>query len=317
MHPKKKVHAPVKLKLHPRNKHQARYDFRALTKSFPPLSPFVITNKYGDTSIDFFNAQAVQALNQALMKHYYHIDEWIVPEGYLSPPIPGRADYIHNLADLLRPSNKNYQRAPIPKGPKVKCLDIGTGASCIYPLLGATEYGWSFVGTDIDQESISSSQKILNSNPRLKDLVTLRFQKDPNRFFKGMIQEGEMFDATLCNPPFHASAKEAEAASLKKLKNLTKGKADKVKRNFGGQKNELWYPGGELVFVNQMILGSKDYASSVNWFTTLISKESNLKPIYETLRKAEALKVKTVPMGQGNKVSRLVAWRFGKRSSND
>jgi len=33
----------------------------------------------------------------------------------------------------------------------VRGLDIGTGASAIYPLLGARVYGWSFLGTDIDE----------------------------------------------------------------------------------------------------------------------------------------------------------------------
>ena len=26
-------------------------------------------------------------------------------------------------------------------------LDIGTGANCVYPLLGASIYGWNFIGT--------------------------------------------------------------------------------------------------------------------------------------------------------------------------
>ena len=46
------------------------------------------------------------------------------------------------------------------------------------------------------------------------------------------------------------------------------------------------------------------------WFTTLVSKQSNLKNAYKTLEKYRALEVKTIPMGQGNKTSRIVAWTF-------
>jgi 23S rRNA (adenine1618-N6)-methyltransferase len=41
-----------------------------------------------------------------------------------------------------------------------------------------------------------------------------------------------------------------------------------------------------------------------------VSKESNLKSAYMELRKAEAKQVKTIPMGQGNKISRIAAWTF-------
>jgi len=42
----------------------------------------------------------------------------------------------------------------------------------------------------------------------------------------------------------------------------------------------------------------------------LISKSANLDDIYSALRKAQALEVNTIPMGQGNKISRIVAWTF-------
>src|SRR5690348_2831615 len=96
----KKEHRKEKVGLHPRNKHQGRYDFKALISSHPPLHAFVHLNEYGDESIDFANAKAVLALNQALLKHQYEIKHWSIPPGYLCPPIPGRADYIHYAADL-------------------------------------------------------------------------------------------------------------------------------------------------------------------------------------------------------------------------
>jgi 23S rRNA (adenine1618-N6)-methyltransferase len=59
-----------------------------------------------------------------------------------------------------------------------------------------------------------------------------------------------------------------------------------------------------------MVRQSRQYRNSCFWFSTLISKQANLSSIYEALEKAEAFDVKTLPMGQGNKTSRIVAWTF-------
>lgn len=130
----------------------------------PKLGEFVGLNKFGTESIDFSNSEAVKFLNRALLKLHYVVGFWEIPEGYLCPPIPGRADYMHYVADLLAESNSNQ----IPTGAKVKCLDIGTGASAIYPIIANSEYGWSFVGTDVDKISVESARHILKSNPNLK-----------------------------------------------------------------------------------------------------------------------------------------------------
>ena len=58
-------------------------------------------NQFGDESVDFANPAAVKALNRALLRQDYGLDYWDIPAGYLCPPIPGRADYVHYLADLL------------------------------------------------------------------------------------------------------------------------------------------------------------------------------------------------------------------------
>jgi len=268
--------------------------------------PYVIINKFGDESIDFFNPEAVKMLNKALLKHYYNIDYWDIPQNYLTPPIPGRADYIHHIADLLSKSNNHK----IPKGNKINCLDIGVGANCIYPIIGYMEYGWSFVGSDVDTTSIESASKIIKANKSLKTVVKLRFQRNTNNIFKGIIHKDEFFDLTICNPPFHASKEDAAAATIRKLKNLKQKRNIKTSQNFGGQSNELWHEGGEKGFVEKMIQESKQFGMSCFWFSTLVSKESNLKSIYKSLENEKVKEVQTISMGQGNKKSRIVAWTF-------
>lgn len=301
----KKEHPKEKLELHPRNKHRGRYDFKALIGCCPELAPFVRLNEYNDESIDFSNPEAVMYLNKALLKLYYKINHWSIPPGYLCPPIPGRVDYIHHIADLLGSGNKGI----IPQG-EVKCLDIGVGANCIYPILGNKEYGWSFVGSDVEKPALQSAAKIIELNPSLKGNVELRLQTNAKDIFRGIIRKNEFFDLTICNPPFHSSFEEAQAGTLRKLSNLNRKRITKSTLNFGGKNKELWCDGGEEKFVQRMIVQSRQVSSSCFWFSTLIAKSSHLKNVYAALKKAEALEVKTIPMAQGNKVSRIVAWTF-------
>lgn len=291
--------------LHPRNKHRSRYDFAQLVKTLPALRDFVVMNPYGDESIDFANPAAVKTLNKALLKQHYAIEHWDIPENYLCPPIPGRADYIHYLADLLAADNDGN----IPTGKSIKVLDIGVGANCVYPIIGHQEYGWTFVGSDVDKKAVESAMNIAAANANLKDAVSIRLQNDASRVFLGVVKPGEKFDITMCNPPFHASAEEAAAGSQRKLHNL--GKQKKV-LNFGGQQVELWCKGGEVGLIETMIQESIDLADQVKWFTTLVSKSANLEAVNHFLRRAGALKVKTIEMAQGQKVSRFVAWSFQK-----
>jgi 23S rRNA (adenine1618-N6)-methyltransferase len=302
----KREHPKVKSGLHPRNKHRERYDFKSLIITCPELAPFVRLNNYSDESIDFSNSEAVMILNKALLKHYYGIDHWNIPSGYLCPPIPGRADYIHHMADLLGSCNQGV----IPTGNKVKCLDIGVGANCIYPIIGIKEYGWSFVGSDVEQVVIKSVADIVKANVSLKGAIELRLQADSNDIFQGIIHNDEHFDLTICNPPFHASFEEAQSGTLRKLSNLNQKRVTKSTLNFGGQSNELWCDGGEEKFVQKMVSQSKQIQSSCFWFSTLISKQSNLKSVYVALKTVDAFEMKTILMSHGNKTSRIVAWTY-------
>ena len=306
MKAKKKEQPKEKEKLHPRNQHKERYDFVALIKSCSELGEFVKPNIHGDDSIDFANPDAVKWLNKAILKHYYGINYWDIPENYLCPPIPGRADYIHHISDLLRTSN--YGK--IPTGQKVKCVDIGVGANCVYPIIGIKEYDWSFIGSDVDSISIESAQKIIDSNENLQSKIELRLQPAKNDVFRNILNEDELIDVTICNPPFHSSLEEATKGTNRKIKNLSDKKPTKTVLNFGGQNAELFCEGGEERFIGTMIRQSRQFRNSCFWFSTLVSKQSSLKSIQEALKKAEVEETITIPMGQGNKTSRIVAWTF-------
>ncbi|ADG93192.1 rRNA (adenine-N(6)-)-methyltransferase [Arcobacter nitrofigilis DSM 7299] len=300
------AHKEHKKGLHPRNPHNKRYDFPQLIKSLPKLADYVFKNKYDEVSIDFADAKAVMALNKALLAHFYNIKKWSIPEGYLCPPIPGRADYLHYIADILA----EFNGAKVPKGSEIKGLDIGIGANCIYPIIGNSVYGWSFVGSDIEKESIESSQKIIESNDSLRGNVECRLQTNHDSIFTGIIKEDDRFDFTLCNPPFHKSQEEAQAGSKRKVQNLTKQVVNKASLNFGGKSNELWCKGGEVAFVKAMIKQSKKYAKNCFWFSTIVSKKDNLQFIYDTIDYVKPTEYDTIEMQHGQKISRIVIWTF-------
>lgn len=293
--------------LHPRNLHRNRYDFEILIQKNPELKKFVQKSPKTDSlTINFDNPKAVKVLNKTLLMTYYNIKNWDIPEDFLCPPIPGRADYIHNIADLLQD-----KQSQIPTGNSILGLDIGVGANCIYPLIGSSVYDWSFVATDINIKALENCAKILENNPQIAENISLQQQLNARFIFKDIIEPEDKFHFTMCNPPFHKSNEDAKKGTLRKLNNLRlqKNNANKT-LNFGGISDELWCDGGELKFITQMIHESAKYGHQVLWFTTLVSKKEHLKSLYKSLEKVNSIQIKTIEMHQGQKTSRILAWTF-------
>lgn len=304
--------------LHESNAHRGRYDFKKLIASEPALASFVIKNPKGEDSINFSDPNAVKILNKALLTAYYDIDFWDIPEHYLCPPIPGRADYIHRVAELLDGEVKGKYRHQ-----NVRALDVGVGANCIYPIVGVTQYGWHYTGSDVDPKSIESATDIVERNVALNGKIELVQQMSESNIYHCVIKPNDRFDVTTCNPPFHRSAEDAAMGSQRKLDNLKanqrkKGvkpqnspvKQGKPTLNFGGQNAELWCEGGEAAFIRRMANESQAFSSQVLWFTTLISKKDNVRPMRKQLEKLGVKAIRVVEMSQGQKISRFIAWSF-------
>ncbi len=298
----------TKATFHPRNKYQGHYNWETLSSAHPPLGDFVHTNKYGNETIDFSSNGAVVALNTALLKHHYKLSSFHLPNNHLCPAVPGRADYVHHLADLLSKSN---DKKPV-KGKEINILDIGTGASLIYPIIGSQEYSWSYVGTDAYEPSLSHAKIIKAENKLLLNNIELREQPNPAKIFDSIVGENEYFDAVMCNPPFYSSQKEADAVHYRKKVGL-KQKHLKTK-NFGGEGTELIFEaGGEVGFVSTMIRESSTIPYSCYWYTSLISKKEHLDPLLGLLKQMEATEVEVINIAHGNKMSRIIAWTYLSR----
>lgn len=297
---------PKQKKLHPRNKHQERYDFDQLKAVVPELEAFIHKNPSGVDTIDFAIPEAVVLLNKAILMKDYKMTYWEMPKTNLCPPIPGRADYIHYVADLLAEGNSGK----IPTGAGVKVLDLGIGANVIYPIIGVAEYGWDFVGSEVDVVSLQTAQHIVSNNPHLKNKVSLRQQPSKRNILKNIMGDKAYFDLVICNPPFFSSRAEVLAKTTQKLRNLGKEVVGKPVQNFSGQNNELWCEGGEKAFITNYIYESKHFKRNAVWYTTLVSNKDNLKPLQALLKRSEAAEVRIITMEQGNKVSRILAWRY-------
>ncbi|MGH8073328.1 MAG: RlmF-related methyltransferase, partial [Lysobacter sp.] len=132
--------------------------------------------------------------------------------------------------------------------------------------------------------------------------------------FRGVVREDDRFDLTLCNPPFHASAREAASANQRKLRQLGTASVPSPRQtpalNFGGHAHELWCEGGEAEFLRRMARESADFRQQVGWFSSLVAKSEHLPGLRRQLRQVGAAEVREVPMAQGSKQSRFVAWRF-------
>jgi 23S rRNA (adenine1618-N6)-methyltransferase len=286
----------TKSRFHSKNKHQQGYNFEKLLKTHIALEPHVFENQYGTSTIDFSDPKAVKELNRGLLISEYGIKKWEFSDENLCPPIPGRVDYIHYVADLLTESKITEN---------ITVLDVGTGATCIYPLLGVAEYGWNFVGTDIDLDSLDSAQDNIDDN-ELDSKITLRQQFDERNVLKGIVEVDDAFSVTMCNPPFYKSAEEAQGANKRKSRNL----GNNIVRNFSGNNNELWYVGGEKAFLHTYLYESSLHPKSSVWFTSLVSKKENVKSLQDSSKKLKVVEFKVIEMNQGNKVTRIVCWRF-------
>jgi len=286
----------IKTKTHSRNRNKERYDLKALLALNSDLENYIKPNFKGEDSIDFSNPLAIRALNKTLLQHYYGIENWNIPDTNLCPSIPKRADYIHHMADVLIESNFGV----LPLGENITCFNIGMGASCIYPILGVTEYNWNFIASDIDNSAITTAQVTINANDSLKNKIDCKLQENQKDFFYGIINKDEKVDFSICNPPLFASLEIAKKSTEKKNALYPISEIGK----------ELIFDGGEINFLQQLVKESKKFATNCFWFSTLVNKQSNQKGMVEFLKELGATQTKVIPMGMGNKSSQIITWTF-------
>ena len=290
--------------MHAQNPYVYRYDLKRLVKHNPELKTHIILNPSKEDTIDFSDSASVYELNRAMLLADFNLDRFELPMGYLIPPVPGRLEYLLHIREFLTNQFNSDQNT------KLRGLDIGSGANGIYCILGAQYFNWNMVGSECDENAVKIAKANISPTKSLKNKIIIRHQENKSFLFKNVIQPGEQFDFTVCNPPFHTSKEDALKGSQKKLNNLGREfDKEQVALNFEGQANELWCNGGEVLFIKRLIKESILFKNQVRVFSTLVSKTDSLANIDKLLKKAKASSY-VIPMDLGNKKSRIVLWWF-------
>ncbi|KAJ3323915.1 Methyltransferase-like protein 16 [Boothiomyces sp. JEL0866] len=263
--------------MHPKNPLE-KVDYSELAIAFPPLSQHLKNGRIKD----FRDPKAIRDVNIAILLKFYKI-RIEIPLDKLIPIIPNRLDYILHVADLF-----NEKRG-------LKGVDIGTGASCVYPLLGATVFNWEFLALDIDQDSLEYAQENVTRN-NLDPLIKVQLNSSTKIIPKGT------FDFLMCNPPFYKDDLHIHESKKVKLQNPS-GECT-------GSRTEMITEGGEFKFVKRMIKESK--RRDIKWFTSLIGIKQDALNLQQYLNE-KSIENRLDSYRQGKTVRWIISWTFHNR----
>ncbi|EGX46518.1 hypothetical protein AOL_s00109g90 [Orbilia oligospora ATCC 24927] len=290
--------------MHPKNVYKNGVSFAQLAKESPGLAKCL----KGSTSINFHDPESIRQLAKALLKKEFNL-EVDLPEDRLCPGVPNRLNYILWLNDLILDT---HEERSSPGPPKVTGIDIGTGASAIYPLLGCAQFPtWRFFATEIDSKSLSSAANNISQNT-LEDRITLLDVSSSST----ILPEGEIIsysqpiDFTMCNPPFYTS--------INDMLSSAKTKAVPPLSACTGSTTEMVTDGGEVAFVNRMVEESLKLKEKVRWYTSMLGKRSSVEKVVEKLKESGVANYVVGEFVQGAKTKRwAVGWSFGDRRAGD
>ncbi|CAL5377021.1 unnamed protein product [Camellia sinensis] len=325
--------------IHPRNKYSDNPpDFGLLASLYPTFEPFVFYSRDGRPRIDWTDFNATRELTRVLLLHDHALNWWI-PDGQLCPTVPNRSNYIHWIEDLLSSDILTNTNAD-GNGDIVRGFDIGTGANCIYPLLGASLLGWSFVGSDVTDVALEWAERNVKNNPQISDLIEIRKVENGEERSNGRLVDGE--SGTHLYDIEAIKAEPAPLGSLKLHSDVNKSyhgppvllgvvrdgeKFDfcmcnppffetmeeaglNPKTSCGGTPKEMVCPGGEEAFISRIIQDSLQLKQSFRWYTSLVGRKSNLKILISKLREVGVTIVKTTEFVQGQTCRWGLAWSF-------
>ncbi|XP_039215056.1 RNA N6-adenosine-methyltransferase METTL16 isoform X1 [Crotalus tigris] len=284
--------------MHARNRYKNKPpDFAFLASKYPEFKQHVQINLSGRVSVNFKDPQAVRALTCTLLKEDFGL-QIDIPLERLIPTVPLRLNYIHWVEDLIA------QQDTATKDSVTWGIDIGTGASCIYPLLGATLNGWYFIATEVDDVCFSYAKKNVEQN-NLSDLIKVVKVPQKTLLLDALEEESEViYDFCMCNPPFFANQLEAKGVNSR---NPRRPPPSSV--NTGGI-TEIMAEGGELEFVKRIIHDSLQLKKRLRWYSCMLGKKCSLAPLKEELRIHGVPKVTHTEFCQGRTMRWALAWSF-------
>jgi 23S rRNA A1618 N6-methylase RlmF len=303
-------------------------NFAELAQLYPSFSKHVVI-KNGQPSLDWNNPESLCELTKALLHKDFGVTIEL-PLDQLCPTVTSRVNYILWLEDLLdlpstslRPAKRlktGTTDTSLSTQPQIRGIDIGTGASCVYPLLGVSMNGWKFVATDIDETSVSWAQKNVAMNG-WEDFVQVKHVSSdsillslfPDVLPSGQEEEGDLskkstpenfskeFDFCMCNPPFFESLEQ---------------KIENPHTQCNATQGELVTEGGEVAFVIKMAEESLLLRDRITWYTSLLGRKVSVKKILKFLHENGIKNTRTTTFYQGHTTRWAIAWSFGESASD-
>ncbi|KAB5523824.1 hypothetical protein GE09DRAFT_1152708 [Coniochaeta sp. 2T2.1] len=275
------------------NLYTKEVDFRSLSKQDPE---FAAVTK-GNGQLDFSDPAAVMQLTKTLLKLDFGL-KIELPHDRLCPPVPIRHNYILWLKELMDTSSYSEP------GRKLTGVDIGTGASCIYPLLGVTQRPWYFIATDIDHRSLDYARRNVSING-LEDRIRVVAKSKDDAHIVPLDECGvDRVDFTMTNPPFYESEADLTRSAAKKARPPSSACT--------GAPVEMVVEGGEAAFVGRLLQESLLFRDRVQWYTSMFGKLGSLQEFIEKLRENEIDNYAVTEFVQGKQTKRwAVGWSFG------
>ncbi|KAH3680701.1 hypothetical protein WICPIJ_008137, partial [Wickerhamomyces pijperi] len=258
------------------------YDFHKLSKTHPDLTKFFNIDPISKQPRFKFTTESTNLLFKYILLDELNIDVLELQTDHLCPVIPSRIQYLLNVKEVLVDSG--LLRTESPNDESIRGIDIGTGYYGIYALLAYALFKWSMIGTDIDEQALRNLDRIL-----IKNGLTDAIKTCHSDLFNGVMIDGQkLVHFTICNPPFYGSEEEL------KLAYQEKGFKSTEHALVIGSDSELIYKGrssipghegniGELGFVQNMIDESYKLRDKIVWFSSIVSKKSNIKRLVDYL----------------------------------
>ncbi|VDN89288.1 unnamed protein product [Brugia pahangi] len=330
---------PFNEKMHPRNPYKDKPpDFSLLADKFVEFRSHCYIGSNGKLKMNFRDTNAVRILARTLLLSDFGLDVDI-PTDCLAPRIPQRLNYILVIDDLLKTNGIAED---------VVGIDIGTGASCVYALLGAKQFGWRFLATDADPFAIEIANRNVQKNGMSERIEVVRVPAGC------MIKVVVLFSLIFCIEIAHdlkvglfrmlfvliQKSNSHSACAILRFMNMMSLKRHKFRYlgnnvliNVGSESNctdrpaphsatvarsnELAVTGGEVAFVSRLIEDSFVLQNTVKLYTSMVGKKSSLVELRKKLGRCLNVRSTVTTLYQGKTHRWVLAWTFEARIKLD
>ncbi|CAD5227812.1 unnamed protein product [Bursaphelenchus okinawaensis] len=288
--------------MHDRNMYKKHPpDFKKLALKYPEFRKLCKLSTTGNVSGDFGNEQFVKLLSEILLKKDFELDVEFM-SGSLIPRIPQRLNYLLLIDDILRANGITEN---------VTGLDIGTGASCIYPLIGAKLLRYRFIATDVDEKSVEWACQQTKKNFKYDEIRILLIENE--KFFEEPLKQVDKLDFCMCNPPFFYESEgnlKFERNSEGTYTNTVEPTVSAPRSITVAKGNELMTSGGEVQFVKAIVDESVLFKDKVKVFTSMVGKISSIKVLTACLKDVGCKTIGISRLSQGNTQRGVLIWSF-------